>query len=59
MFFETPDVASDTWHMVGWLTLSHVSNGEISQTNERKSKGWPCVKPLEEGNPNVLDKRIR
>ena len=28
MFFETPRVTSDTWHMIGWLTFSHVSNGE-------------------------------
>ena len=28
MFFEAPRVTSDTWHLFGWLTISHVSNGE-------------------------------
>ena len=28
MFFEAPRVTSDTWHLFGGLTLSHVSNGE-------------------------------
>ena len=27
-FFEAPSVESDTWHMVDWLTLSHVSKRE-------------------------------
>ena len=28
MLFEAPRVMCDTWNLFGWLTLSHVSNGE-------------------------------
>ena len=53
MFFEALSVASDKWHMVEWLTLSHVSKEEEKSKQREKSKGWPCVKPLEVGNPNI------
>ena len=52
-FFETPNVASDTWHMIELLTLSHVSKGDEKSKQNGRSKGWPCVKPLEVGNPNI------
>ena len=58
MFCEALSVTSDTWHMIDWFILIQVSNGGISQTNERKSKGRPCVKPLER-EIQVLDKEIR
>ena len=28
VFFEASRVTGDTWHLFGWLTMSHVSNGE-------------------------------
>ena len=41
MFFEAPSVGSDTWHMVEWLTLSHVSKEEekSKQIRERLRDG--------------------
>ena len=35
MFFKVPGIASDTWHMVEWLTLSHVS---ISEENSKQGE---------------------
>ena len=34
-FLETPRVMSDTWHMIGWPTFSHVSNGEEKSNSLR------------------------
>ena len=53
MFFEASSVVTDTWHIIEWPTLNHVSKGEENSKQRGKSKGWPCVKPLEVGNPNI------
>ena len=54
-FFETPRVTSNTWHLFGWLTMSHVSNGE----DKSKVQGVAMCHNLIGRKSKVMDKRIR
>ena len=48
-------VTSDTWQLFGWLTMSHVSNGE----DKSKVHGVAMFHNLIGWESKVMDKRIR
>ena len=54
-FLEAPRVTNDTWHLFGWLTMSHVSNGE----DKSKVQGVAMCYNLIGWKFKVLDKWIR
>ena len=55
MFFEASRVTSDTWHLFGWLTMSHVSDEE----DKSKVQGVAICHNLIGRKSKVMDKRIR
>ena len=55
MFFEALRVTNNIWHLFGWLTISHVSNGE----EKSKVQGVAMCHNLIGWKSKVLDKWIR